>query len=95
MSLSTSRILGREHSFIPVIERVLAAAVAGSGALLLTAVILLLFAGVAARYVFQVPLVWSDELCSTFFFWLAMLGSALATRQLRVTSPRRLNTRRL
>ncbi|RQS04630.1 ABC transporter permease, partial [Burkholderia sp. Bp8998] len=70
------------QSRCPTIERVLASAVSWIGAFLLVAVILLLFAGVAARYVFHMPLVWSDELCSTFFLWLAMLGSALAVRRL-------------
>ncbi|MDM0065265.1 TRAP transporter large permease subunit [Variovorax sp. J31P207] len=49
--------------------------------MLLTGVIGLLFAGVVARYVFHVPITWSDELCSIFFLWLAMLGAALATQQ--------------
>lgn len=47
-------------------------------ALLVVAETAILFAGVAARYVFHVPLVWSDELASILFIWLAMLGSAVA-----------------
>jgi tripartite ATP-independent transporter DctM subunit len=42
---------------------------------------LLLFAGVIARYVVHKPLVWSDELASTLFLWLGMLGAALAIRR--------------
>lgn len=64
-----------------VAERALFRAVAVVGSVLLTAIIALLFAGVVARYVFHVPLTWSDELCSIFFLWLAMLGAALATQQ--------------
>ena len=41
----------------------------------------LLFAGVIARYVVHRPLVWSDELASTIFMWLGMLGAALAIRR--------------
>lgn len=47
-------------------------------ALLVAAEILVLLAGVVARYVFHHPLVWSDEVASILFLWLAMLGSAVA-----------------
>ena len=47
-------------------------------ALILIAEIAVLFAGIVARYVFQSPLVWTDELASVLFLWLAMLGSVLA-----------------
>ncbi|MBU6497254.1 MAG: TRAP transporter large permease subunit [Rhodospirillales bacterium] len=40
-----------------------------------------LFAGVVARYVLDSPLVWSDELASMLFLWLAMLGSVVALRR--------------
>jgi tripartite ATP-independent transporter DctM subunit len=43
--------------------------------------ILLLFSGVVSRYVFHKPLTWSDELASTLFLWLAMLGSVVAFRR--------------
>ena len=36
---------------------------------------LILFVGVIARYVLHRPLVWSGELASTLFLWLAMLGA--------------------
>ena len=39
---------------------------------------IVLFAGIMARYVFQSPLVWTDELAGVLFLWLAMLGSVLA-----------------
>ena len=47
-------------------------------ALLVAAEISVLLAGVIARYVFHSPLIWSDELASILFLWLAMLGSAVA-----------------
>ena len=47
-------------------------------ALLVAAEICVLLAGVIARYVFHHPLIWSDELASILFLWLAMLGSAIA-----------------
>jgi len=49
-------------------------------ALLVVAETVILFSGVAARYVFHVPLVWSDELASILFIWLAMFGAAVAFR---------------
>jgi tripartite ATP-independent transporter DctM subunit len=47
-------------------------------AVLVAAEIAVLLAGVVARYVFHHPLIWSDELASILFLWLAMLGSAVA-----------------
>jgi tripartite ATP-independent transporter DctM subunit len=41
----------------------------------------LLFVGVIFRYLLHKPLVWSDELASTLFLWLGMLGAALAIRR--------------
>ncbi|HEX2654256.1 MAG TPA: TRAP transporter large permease subunit [Xanthobacteraceae bacterium] len=43
--------------------------------------ILVLFAGVISRYVFNRPLTWSDELASVLFIWLAMLGAVIALRR--------------
>ena len=43
--------------------------------------IAILFGGVIARYVFDQPLVWSDELASILFLWLAMLGAVIAFRR--------------
>jgi tripartite ATP-independent transporter DctM subunit len=43
--------------------------------------IAILFGGVVSRYVFDRPLVWSDELASTLFLWLAMLGAVIAFRR--------------
>lgn len=40
-----------------------------------------LFAGVLARYVFDHPLVWTDELAGILFLWLAMLGAVIALRR--------------
>ena len=43
--------------------------------------IVVLFAGVFARFVLHNPLVWSDELASILFLWLAMLGAVTALRR--------------
>ncbi|MBS0643424.1 MAG: TRAP transporter large permease subunit [Proteobacteria bacterium] len=50
-------------------------------ALLVVAEICVLFTGVAARYAFHAPIVWTDELASILFLWLAMLGSVLALQR--------------
>jgi tripartite ATP-independent transporter DctM subunit len=50
-------------------------------ALLVVAEIVVLLAGVISRYVFHEPIIWSDELASILFLWLAMLGSVVALRR--------------
>ena len=50
-------------------------------ALLVVAEIVMLFAGVVARYGLHSPLIWSDELASILFLWLAMLGAVIALRR--------------
>jgi tripartite ATP-independent transporter DctM subunit len=47
-------------------------------ALLVLAEVIVLLMGVTSRYVFHQPLVWSDELASILFLWLAMFGSVIA-----------------
>src|SRR5947209_4433633 len=50
-------------------------------AILVVAEVVILFAGVVARYGLRQPLIWSDELASILFLWLAMLGAAVAFRR--------------
>ena len=50
-------------------------------ALLVLLEMLILLSGVVARYVFNAPLTWSDELASILFLWLAMLGAVIALRR--------------
>jgi tripartite ATP-independent transporter DctM subunit len=52
-----------------------------AAAVLVLAEVVILFAGVAARYGFRAPLVWTDELASILFLWLAMLGAVVAFRR--------------
>ena len=63
------------------IDAVIGFAVECVAALLVVAEIVVLFAGVTSRYVFHAPLVWSDELASMLFLWLAMLGAVVALRR--------------
>jgi TRAP-type C4-dicarboxylate transport system permease small subunit len=55
------------------LDRALRLATEIPAALLVATEILVLLAGVTARYAFGRPLTWSDELASTLFLWLAML----------------------
>jgi tripartite ATP-independent transporter DctM subunit len=50
-------------------------------AALVVAEIIILFVGIVARYALHDPLIWSDELASLLFLWLAMLGAVLALRR--------------
>lgn len=59
-----------DRTFRLVVE-VLAAA-------LITAEILILFAGVVSRYFLHYPLIWSDEIASILFLWLGVLGAVVA-----------------
>ena len=63
------------------IDRPLGLLVESLAAALVLAEIVVLFAGVLARYVFHTPLVWSDELASILFLWLSMLGAVVALRR--------------
>ncbi|WP_180734679.1 TRAP transporter large permease subunit [Paraburkholderia sp. PGU19] len=66
---------------VSVIDNVLAHLVEIPAALLVVAEIFVLLAGVTSRYLLHTPLVWSDELASMLFLWLAMLGAVVALRR--------------
>src|SRR5215212_12156031 len=71
----------RRRSRLASIEHALGLFVEVPAALLVVAEIVILFAGVVARYGLHAPLIWSDELASILFLWLAMLGAAVAFRR--------------
>jgi len=50
-------------------------------AVLVLAEIIVLGSGVVARYLFHRPIIWSDELATALFLWLAMFGAAAALRR--------------
>jgi len=64
-----------------LIERVLRHGVEAAAALLVVAEIGVLSLGVFARFVLHRPIVWTDELASILFLWLAMLGSVIALQR--------------
>jgi tripartite ATP-independent transporter DctM subunit len=71
----------RRRSPVTALEAALGTLVEIPAALLVVAEIVILFAGVVARYGLRSPLIWSDELASILFLWLAMLGAAVAFRR--------------
>ena len=71
----------RRRPVLGSIEHALKWLVEIPAAILVVAEVVILFAGVVSRYVLHAPLVWSDELASMLFLWLAMLGSAVAFRR--------------
>lgn len=65
----------------PILHRLESAIARGVGAVAAAALVLevaLLLAGVTFRFGLNRPLIWGDELASTVFLWLAMLGAVLA-----------------
>jgi tripartite ATP-independent transporter DctM subunit len=50
-------------------------------AVLVLGEVAVLLAGVVARFVFNSPIPWADELASILFLWLANLGAAVALRR--------------
>ncbi len=71
----------RRRSLAASLESWLGTLVEIPAALLVVAEIVILFAGVVARYGLPRPLIWSDELASILFLWLAMFGAAVAFRR--------------
>ncbi|HEY0395640.1 MAG TPA: TRAP transporter large permease subunit [Candidatus Elarobacter sp.] len=63
------------------IDRAIGYVVEPVAALLVVVEIAILAAGVFTRYVLGNPLVWSDELATIVFLWLAMLGAVVAYRR--------------
>lgn len=77
-------VLAEEHAPSPVetaFNRVLAKwmmPLEAVCATLMVSIVVMLFSGVVARYVFSRPVGWIDEAVSVAFIWVAMLGAVLA-----------------
>jgi tripartite ATP-independent transporter DctM subunit len=69
------------RSWITAMDRLLGVLVEIPVAILVVMEVVVLFAGVISRFVFHSPIVWSDELASILFLWLAMLGAVVAFRR--------------
>jgi tripartite ATP-independent transporter DctM subunit len=72
---------GWRYPALKTLDRIIGWASEGPAAILVALEIVILMAGVAARYLFNAPLTWSDELASILFLWLAMLGAVIALRR--------------
>jgi tripartite ATP-independent transporter DctM subunit len=70
-----------DNSLAARLDRWLGWLVEVPAALLVLADIGVLLAGVVARYALHSPLLWSDELASILFLWLALLGAVVALRR--------------
>jgi len=81
ISLSNNADAASGLSIVAWSEACLGALIEILAASLVAAEIVILFGGVVFRYVFDHPLVWSDELASTLFLWLVMLGAVIAFRR--------------
>ncbi len=66
------------NSGLDKLHRALGTLVEVPAALLVLAEVVILLMSVISRYLLHEPLVWSDELASILFLWLAMLGSIIA-----------------
>ena len=62
------------------VDRAIGVASEAIGAGLVVAETCILFAGVVSRYVFNRPIIWTDELATFLFLWLAMFGAVVALR---------------
>jgi tripartite ATP-independent transporter DctM subunit len=80
-ALAAPGAAGSRRGVSAAIDAWLGAVVELAAMALVVAEIAILFGGVVARYGFDAPLVWSDELASILFLWLAMLGAVIAFRR--------------
>ena len=71
----------RTRPVLAALDRALGLFVEIPAALLVLAEIAVLLGGVISRYALHEPLLWSDELASILFLWLAMLGAVVAFRR--------------
>lgn len=76
LAQATAPPAARSFSFLA--ERAVLRAMEALAAVLVVAEVVILLMGVVSRFVFERPLVWSDELASLLFLWLAMVGAAIA-----------------
>ena len=81
MHSTDTRNPSASSSLVAALDRWIGLATEIPAALLVAADIVVLLAGVIARYVFHAPLVWSDELAGILFLWLSMLGAVVALRR--------------
>jgi tripartite ATP-independent transporter DctM subunit len=96
-SRQPSRMMHVGSELLAKLARAISLVAEHLAALIVLVVACVLLAGVTSRYVFNLPLRWSDEVASFLFVWLTMLGSTIALARnghLRLTAiERRAGTR--
>ena len=73
-----SATAGFSRGWAATLDRRFSAVIETIAAVLIVAEVAILLAGVVARYALHTPLVWSDEVASLLFLWLASLGAVVA-----------------
>jgi tripartite ATP-independent transporter DctM subunit len=79
--MATAEVVAPAGGIGGTVETALRRAVELPTAALVLVEIGVLLAGVVSRFVFHRPFVWSDELASILFLWLAMLGAVVALQR--------------
>lgn len=74
-------MLTRLRALSGLIGRAVIHAVEAAAALLVAVEVIVLAGGVVSRYVFDAPLIWSDDLARFLFLWLSMLGAVVALQR--------------
>jgi TRAP-type C4-dicarboxylate transport system permease small subunit len=69
------------HGLFARFDKGLGYVVEAGAAVIVVAELVLLGAATTARYVFNSPFTWSDELATILFVWLAVLGAVVALRR--------------
>lgn len=64
------------NKFLEAIEKFFAVAI-------ISAIVLIVFAGTLARYIFESPLYWAEPVATYMMVWLGFLGFQIATSKLR------------
>ena len=64
-----------------LLDRWIGPAVDWAVGLIVAVLVVMVFSGVLARYLFNYSLAWSDELAGLCFVWLTLLGSVAALRR--------------
>lgn len=80
-AIQHSHAIPHRHPSLAFVDGAISHGVEIVAALLVVAEIFVLLAGVVSRYLFHTPIIWSDELASILFLWLAMLGAVVALRR--------------
>lgn len=79
----TARVPGEASSMrraAYVVDNLIGHLAEAIGAAIVVAETVILFAGVVSRYVFNSPIIWTDELANFLFLWLSMIGTVVALR---------------